>query len=61
MHCQKILNGPGTVLNGFPSKAACKKVIKQKQKYVEHKHICSRFGIQMIKRRTIPFFGKKHN
>ena len=24
MHCQKSLNGPGTVLNGFPSKTACK-------------------------------------
>jgi hypothetical protein len=39
MHCQKTLNGPGTVLNGFPSKAACKKVIKQN--HVQHNHVRS--------------------
>lgn len=35
MHRQKSLKGPGTVLNGFPSKQACK-ATKKRQKIPQH-------------------------
>lgn len=34
MHCQKSLKGPGTVLNGFPSKQAYAKYMNSEEEHI---------------------------